>query len=263
MASTIQALIQAAATSPAGSTNRVLGFSQTVNQGDLLVAAVSWTAPTGQPTISDTQSNSWIEIGQIASILNGNMVSLILFWAVASASGANTVTASVAGITTPTNVWLAIAEFSGANSLAIISGSTLGYGVNPPLGGEGPQSGVIQATNPPLTTPTGALLVMAATTSAATATWSVDVQNNWFSIAAQGGGIVLAYALNLYTNAPFCDMTPPEPILDRSGDSSTQWVALTAPFTTTTPSPQLSAIQSFEIQKFQYPAYPYNLPQRL
>ena len=255
-----QALVQAKATASAGSTNRVLAFTNNVAQGNLLIAAVSYTSLSGQPAITDTLGNIWTEIGEISSFQNGTMVSLILFWTLATTGGADTVTASVSGITTPTNVWMAIGEFSGANELAIISGSSLGFGVNPPLGG-GNQSAVIQATNAPLTTPTNALMIVAATTSQATATWSVDVQNNWYTIAAQGGGIVLAYATNLYANAPFCDLTPPIPILDRVGDTSNQWVILTAPFTTTlTPTPQGNN-ESFDTQYFQYPKYPYNTNQ--
>jgi hypothetical protein len=251
-----QALVQALATASAGSTNRVLSFASNVTQGNLLVAAISYTSVSGQPTVSDTLSNNWTEVGAISSTLNGTLVTLILFWAQANAGGACTVTGGVSGITSPTGVWMVIGEFSGANSLAIISGSALGFGVNPPLGG-GNLSSRIQATNPPLTTPTGALLIVVGTTGNGTATWTIDPQNNWYTLAAQGGGIVLAYTLNLYNGAPFCDMTPPTPMLNETGDGSTQWVVLSAPFTTTALPPPLTPIESFDIQRFQYPPYPY------
>lgn len=248
-----QGLIQARTVS--GSS---LAYTNPVSQGNLLVCAIRWTGTVIQPTVSDNLSNTWTEVGVIASNENGVQLNLILFWALASSTGSCTVTAVTSGLS---SVWMALGEFSGANELAIISGSTLGFGVNPPLYA-GNQSQVIQATNPPLTTPTGALLVVVATTGNATATWTVDSTNNWYSIAAQGGGIVIAYSLNLYNNAPFCDMTPPTPILNRTGDASTQWIILSAPFTTTSQSPQLNAVQAFDIFRDQYPPYPYGPAQQ-
>lgn len=254
----IQALVQARASAASSSSNQVLAFSSPVSQGDLLVAAVAWTSISGQPTLSDTQSNAWVEVGSVSSFLNGSMVSLSVFWTLASATGACTVTANVGAITNPTGVWLIIGEFTGANNLAIISGSALGFGVNPPYDGSMLNS-KIQAVNPPLTTPTNSLMIAVATTSAGTATWSVSTENNWYTIAAQAGGIVLAFATNLYANAPFCDQTPPRPALNRSGDSSTQWVMITAPFTTTAVPPELSNTNVPSVgPNFQYPHYPYD-----
>jgi hypothetical protein len=259
--SVAQNLIQALASSSGSNPNPSLTFSSPVTAGDLLVSAVAYTATSGipnVPAITDTQGNSWIEVGLVPAIYKGVVVNLVLFWTIARTTGSLTVNCSTATITSPSNVWMVIAEFSGANELAIISGSSLGYGVNPPYDGSS-LSGTIQATNPPLTTPTGALLIAVATTYHATASWSVDPGNNWYSIAAQGGGIVLAYAKNMYINAPFCDMTPPRPILDRSGDSSVHWVILTAPFTTNLIQPTFpnSNVPSPE-PNFQYPSYPYD-----
>lgn len=251
-----------AAVSAAGSTNRILAFPGNVTVGDPLVAAVAFQSVSGQPAITDTQGNTWAEIGQVDAFLNGVKLSLILFWTTALASGANTVTASVSGITTPSNVWLAIGEAMGVSGLAIISGSTLGYGMSPDYVGK--QSSQVQATNPPLTTPTGALLILAAATQAGTATWSIDPANNWYTIAVQAGGIVLAFALNLYVNAPFCDMNAPQPLLDKAGDSSIQWVALTAPFTTTVAPPLADPSTDTPItQNLQYPKYPFGGNEKL
>jgi len=249
-----QALVQARA-SASGSTDRVLAYSSNVTQGNLLIAAVSFQSVSGQPAITDTQGNTWTEVGKVDAIVSAKL-GLIMFWAVANATGANTVTSSVAGITTPSNVWLALAEFSGASGLALISGSTLGYGFSPDFSGK--TFNAVQAANPPLVTPTGALLVVAATTLAGTATWTVDPANNWYMIAVQANGIVLAYALNLYVNAPFCDLNPPTPILDKSGDGSTQWAILTAPFTTTIAPPLANPSTDTPIaQNLQFPKYPF------
>lgn len=263
MASTTQALVQALANSSSGTTNRVLSFASNVSIGDLLVCAVAYTSPAGQPAITDTQSNTWTEVGEVSSLSapGGTLVNLILFWTIASATGSCTVTGSVAGITGPTNVWMVIGEFSGANELAIISGSTLGFGVNPPWDGS-PLSTTIQAVHPPLTTPTNALMVVAATTGNSTATWSIDPNNNYYTIAAQSQGIVLAYATNMYAGAPFCDMTPPSPILDRTGDTSAQWVILTAPFTSNASTTPQGNNESFDVQRNQYPEYPYGPAQQ-
>lgn len=255
---TQQTFVQAKASASAGAGNVSLTYNSNVTQGNLLIAAASYQASLGTPTISDTQSNIWTEVGQVQSFLSGTGLNLILFYALAGATGSNQVTLNVSGVSGVSNVWLAVAEFSGANSLAIFSGSSLGYGLNPPY--IGPQSSIIQAVNPPLTTPQGALLIAAATTNLGTATWSIDQQNNYLSIAAQGGGIVLAYGLNMFAGAPFCDMNPPEPILDRSGDASVQWVIVTAPFTTTILPPTFPTTNAntFEPAPFpQFPEYPY------
>jgi hypothetical protein len=256
---TVQGLAQAKATPTSVSSNPSLTFTNSVAKGDLLVAAFAYqSAALGVPVVTDTQSNVWTQVGQITSILSGSLVTLVLFWALASASGACTVSGSTSGIPTPSAIWMAVAEFTGANSLALISGSTLGFGVNPPI--EGPESAIIQATNPPLTTPQGSLLVVAATTKNGTATWSVDAQNNWYSIAVQAGGIVLAFSPNMYSAAPFCDQQAPRPILDRTGDSSEQWAILTAPFTTTILPPTFPLTNANEDTPqpyFQFPAYPY------
>lgn len=258
---TSQNLVQAKASSVAASGNVSLTFASNVTAGDLLIAAVAYTAsPVGSPVISDTFTDNWVEVGVVSSILNGTMVNLMLFWTVAQSSGSCTVTANMSDVSGPTGVWLVIGEFNGANSLALISGSTLGYGVNPPFVSEqAPSSNVIQAINPPLTTPQGSLMIVVATTGNGSATWSVDVQNNWYSIAAQGGGIVLAYSTNMYSAAPFCDQQPPRPILDETGDSSSQWVILTAPFTTTVLPPMFQELANTDVpQPFpQYPTYPY------
>jgi hypothetical protein len=89
--------------------------------------------------------------------------------------------------------------------------------------------------------------------------WSVGTNNNVYKIAAQGGGIVLAYAFNMYAVAPFCDLTPPKPHLQRSGDTSTQWVILSAPFTTTFLAPIIpNSNVPAPMPNFQYPSYPYD-----
>ena len=259
--SEMQTLIQAKASSTGSNVNPSLVFNNNVTIGDLLLAGVAYTGASGSPnvpSISDTQNNSWHEVGLVPSVLNGNVVNLILFWTIANATGPCTISASTSTITMPSGVWLVIAEFSGANELAIISGSTLGYGVNPPYDGSS-WSNKIQAVNPPLTTPTGALMIVIATTSNATSAWSVGTNNNVYKIAAQGGGIVLAYAFNMYAGAPFCDLTPPKPHLQRSGDTSTQWVILSAPFTTTFLAPIIpNSNTPAPIPNFQYPSYPYD-----
>lgn len=248
----IQNLVQAKASASGSSGSTNLTYTNSVVAGNLLILGVAYTALTGQPVVTDTQSNVWEEVGEIASVLNGNMVNLILFWALASASGSCEVSISL----TATGVWMAIGEFSGANSLAIVSGSALGYGVNPPYDGSS-LSNVIQAVNPPLTTPTNSLLIAVATTSNASATWKTDLDNNWLTIAAQGNGIVLAFATNMYAGAPFCDMEPPVPILDANGDTSAQWCMLTAPFTTSILQPNFPDTVPPPNPVFQYPPYPF------
>lgn len=255
---TVQSLVQAKASASGSSSNVPLAFTNAVTQGDLLVAAVAYTAPTGQPTISDTQTNTWVEVGAISSVYNGAMVTLILFWTLAGATGSCTVTANVSEITDPSSVWMVIGEFTGANSFAIYSGSLLGFGVNPPWDGSS-LSDVIQATNPPLTTPTNALLIAVATTSQAEASpWQIDPLNNYFTMAAQSNGIALAFATDMYAGAPFCDMTPPRPILDRNpSDTSVQWCMLTAPFTTTILPPNFPNAVPAPNPINQFPPYPY------
>jgi hypothetical protein len=259
--SEMQTLIQAKASSTGSNVNPSLVFNNNVTAGDLLVAGVAYTGASGSPnvpSVSDTQNNTWHEVGLVPSVLNGIVVNLILFWTLASVTGPCTVNASTSTITTPSGVWLSIAEFSGASELAIISGSTLGYGVNPPYDGSS-WSNKIQAVNPPLTTPSGALMIVVATTSNATAMWSIGTNNNVYKIAAQGGGIVLAYAFNMYAGAPFCDLTPPKPHLQRSGDTSIQWVILSAPFTTTFLAPIIpNSNVPAPMPNFQYPSYPYD-----
>jgi hypothetical protein len=257
-----QGIVQAVGLSASQSTNPVLPYQNNVTQGDVLICAAAFQSDGGDVTVSDTQTNDWSELGTYTVTVGSVTLTVSLFWTLAGATGANTVTVSVSGVTTPTDVWAIAAEFAGVNAPSLpASGSQTGFGFSP--GFNGFISEAPQITTPALTIPTGAMNVVVAATAAQTGTWTIDVQNNWYYLVLSTSGLCMAFAPNLYVAGMNSNQQPETPILDNEVAASTQWVALCAPFTNTavpgivpqypyTNLPSQGGVQ-------QHPHYPYGL----
>jgi hypothetical protein len=227
------AFIQGKASASAGSgTTDTLAYASNVKSGDMMIVGVAWTGTSAPPTISDTLVSTWAQAGQYAMTnATPNTINLALFYALAPSAGANTITVTFGS--SVTGIWLVIAEFSNVLALQVIgnigsTGGNLGYGASI-YSGDG--TSPIKAQAPPKNTATGALLIMLATTSGATATWSLDPGGDpSYVIAAQSGGIVMTYQISSFSQAPYGQMSPPFPSIQRTGDTSTQWLILVAPF---------------------------------
>jgi hypothetical protein len=125
-----------------------------------------------------------------------------------------------------------VAEWTNILALAVVNttsmaGGNLGYGVNL---APGDTNTTIKARVSPYATAIGALIIVLATTLGQSTTFTLDPAGDaGYTIAAQGGGIVMSYQISAFLNVPFCQTTPPLPSFVRS-DTSAQWLLLTAPF---------------------------------
>lgn len=261
-------LVQSPVSASAASGTTTLAYASNVTKGNCLMLGVAYEAASGVPAISDTLGNSWNQAGAISSTLSGTTLNLALFWTIAGASGANTITATF-GFSV-TGVWLIAAEFTNTLALAVLGASgnavgNLGWGTNSAGGYSGAR---LTTSQPPSSTATGALLIMLAATSGQDTTYQLDPAGEPnYVIANQAGGICMAYRTQLYVNAPYCALTPPLPSLQRtSSDQSLQWVVLTAPFQPNgEPNPYGAAppglIQLQPIEQYPLPVYqPTNTP---
>lgn len=114
-----------AATAGSGTTQSK-AFASNNTAGNLLVAVVSWATTDRTPTVSDSQGNTWTEIGTHFYDINANIEEgLAMFYAKNCKAGANTVTVNYGG--TCTDRVLVIAEFSGADTSNPLDG-TAGQG---------------------------------------------------------------------------------------------------------------------------------------
>jgi hypothetical protein len=101
-------------------------FPSSNTAGNAIVVMASWYAAPGTPTISDTRGNTYTMLPALTGggAGNGEQTSILIWYALNIAAGANTVTISGAGI----DVGITAVEYSGiATSGAIGITSTLPY----------------------------------------------------------------------------------------------------------------------------------------
>lgn len=92
------------------STAQTLAYSSNVAKGDLLLVWIRHNTPSVTVTITDSQGNVWSEIGPVT---NGTNLKMALWWAIANASGANTITATPSG---SSNISIGIQEYNCAQT---------------------------------------------------------------------------------------------------------------------------------------------------
>jgi hypothetical protein len=104
--------VQSANASNSGSATSIgVASPGNTTAGNLLVAAVAWGTTDVTPTVTDTQLNSWTEIG---THVFGNAAGVAMFYTTAGSSAANTVTGNF-GSSVP-NRGILIAEYSGTTT---------------------------------------------------------------------------------------------------------------------------------------------------